>query len=79
MPCPPQVVEMNSPAAFREVFGTMLQQVCHSNVHVTEEDANTAAYKYYKRQEYQDLHNSSVPIMLKEMQREVNIEKQASH
>ena len=34
--------------------------------------ANAAAYKYYKRQEDQDLHNASVAIMLREMQREVN-------
>ena len=36
-------------------------------------DANAAAYKYYKKQEYQDLHNSSVAIMLREMRREVNM------
>ena len=35
-------------------------------------DANAAAYKYYKKQEYQDLHNSSVAVMLREMPREVN-------
>ena len=34
--------------------------------------ANAAAYKNYKRQEDQDLHNASVDIMLREMQREVN-------
>ena len=36
-------------------------------------DANAAAYKYYEKQEYQDLHNSSVAIMLREMRREVNM------
>ena len=35
-------------------------------------DANAAAYKYYKKQERQDLHDSSVAVMLREMQREVN-------
>ena len=35
-------------------------------------DANGAAYKYNKRQEYQDLHSLSVAIMLREMRREVN-------
>ena len=35
-------------------------------------DANAAAYKYYKEQEYQDLHNSSVAVMSREMPREVN-------
>ena len=49
-----------------------LQQVCHIEVDVIAGDANAAAYKYYKRQEYQDLHNSLVAVMLREMQREVN-------
>ena len=44
----------------------------HFKVDVIAGDAN-AAYKYYKRQEYQDLHISSVAIMLREMQREVNM------
>ena len=35
-------------------------------------DANSAAYKYFRRQEPQDLYNSSVAVMLREMQREVN-------
>ena len=35
------------------------------------EMTNAAAYKYYRRQEYQDLYNSSVAIMLRDMQREV--------
>ena len=64
---------MNSPAAVREFFGTMLQQVCHLKVDVIAGDANAAAFKYYKKQEYQDLHSSSVAIMLREMQREVNM------
>ena len=37
-----------------------------------QEDANAAAYKYYKKREQQDLHDSSVAVMLREMQREVN-------
>ena len=36
------------------------------------EDANAAAYRYYKKQAYQDLCNSPVAVMLREMQREVN-------
>ena len=64
---------MNSPAAVREFFGTVLQQVCHFKVDVIAGDANAATYKYYKKQEYQDLYNSSVAIMLREMQREVNM------
>ena len=35
-------------------------------------DADAAAYKYYGRREYQDLHNSSFAIMLIELQREVH-------
>ena len=59
--------------AVREFFGTVLQQVCHSKVDVFAGDAGAAAYKYFlKRQEKQDLHNSSVAIMSREMQREVN-------
>ena len=36
---------MNSPAAVREFFGTVLQQVCHFKVGVIAGDANAAAYK----------------------------------
>ena len=57
---------MNSHAAVQEFFGTVLQQVCHFKVDVIAGDANAAAYKYYKRQEHQDLHNSSVAVILRE-------------
>ena len=63
---------MKSPAAVREFFGTMLQQMCHFKVDVIAGETNAAAYKYHKK-EYQDLHISSVAIMLREMQREVNM------
>ena len=63
---------MNSPAAVREFFKTVLQQVCHFKVDVIAGDANSAAHKYYKKQEHQDLHDSSVAAMLREMQCEVN-------
>ena len=63
---------MNAPASLRQFFKTVLQQVHHFKVDVIAGDDNAAAYKNYKRQEYQDLHNSSVAIMLREMQREVN-------
>ena len=62
----------NAPASVRQFFKTVLQQVHHFKVDVIAGVA-TAAYKYYKRQEYQDLHNSSVAIMLREMQREVSM------
>ena len=55
---------MNAPAAVRQFFKTVLQQVHHFKVDVIAGDAN-AAYKYYKHQEYQDLHISSVAIMLR--------------
>ena len=64
---------MNSHAAVREFFGTVLQQMYHFKVDVIAGDANAAAYKYYKKQEYQNLHNASVAIMLREMQSEVNM------
>ena len=40
--------------------------------HVIAGDANAAAYKYHKKQEYQDVYNSSVAVMQRERQREVN-------
>ena len=52
----------------------MLQQVCHFMVDVIAGDANAAAHMYYKNQK-QDLYNSSVATMLREMQREVNTER----
>ena len=63
---------MKSPAAVRELFKTVLQQVCHLKVDVIAGDANAAASKYYKKQEHQDLRDSSFAVMLREMQREVN-------
>ena len=56
---------MNAPAAVRQFFKTVLQQVHHFKVDVIAGDANAAAYKYYRNQGYQDLHNSSVAIMLR--------------
>ena len=50
----------------------MLQQVYHFKADVIAGDANTATYKYCKNQEYQDLYDSLVAVMLREMQREVN-------
>ena len=50
----------------------MLQQVYHFKFDVIAGDANAAAYKYHKKQEHQDLHDSSVAVMLGQMQREVN-------
>ena len=63
---------MKPPAAAREFFKTVLQQVYHLKVDVIAGDANAAAYRYYKNPEYQYQDNSSVAVMLREMQREVN-------
>ena len=63
---------MNAPVSVKQCIKTVLQQVHHMKVDVIAGDANAAAYKYNKRQENQDLHNSSVAIMLREMRREVN-------
>ena len=59
-------------AAVRELFKTVLQQMCHFKVDIIAGDANAAAYKCYKHQEYQELYDSSVAVMHREMQREVN-------
>ena len=40
---------MNSPAAVREIFGTVLQQVYRFKVDVIAGDANAATYKYYEK------------------------------
>ena len=64
---------VQSTAADREFFNTVLQQVCHFKVDAIAGDANAAAYKYDQKQEYQDLHDSSVAVMLeRDLQREVN-------
>ena len=64
---------MTALGSVRKIFKTVLQQVHHVKVDVIAGDANAAAYKNYKKQEYQHQHNSSVAVMLREMQREVNM------
>ena len=63
---------MTAPGFVRKFFKKVLQQVHRFKVDVIAGDANAAAYKYYKHQEYQDLYNSSVAIMLREIQCEAN-------
>ena len=63
---------MNAPGSVRQFFKTMLQHVHNFKVDVIAGDANAAAYKYFQKHQYQDLYNSSVAIMLREMQREVS-------
>ena len=69
---------MTAPASVRQFLRkkTALQQVYNFKVDVIAEDANAASNKFYKKQDYQDLHNSSVAVMLREMQREVNMRRQ---
>ena len=64
---------MTALGSVRKIFKTVLQQVHHVKVDVIAGDANAAAYKNYNKQEYQHLHNSSVAVMLREMQRVVNM------
>ena len=46
---------MKTPYSVRQFLKTLLQKVQHYKVDVIAGDANSAAYKYYKKQEYQDL------------------------
>ena len=57
---------------FDSFFAEVFEKVQHYKVDVTAGDVNAAAYKYYKRQVCQDLYNSSVAVMVREMQRVVN-------
>ena len=63
---------MNAPVAVRQLIKRVLQQVHNFKVDVIAGDARAAACKYYKKQEYRDLYNSSVAIRLREKHREVN-------
>ena len=63
---------MNAPVSVEQFIKTALQPMHHFEVDVIAGDANAAAYKYNRRQENQDLHNSSVAIVSREMRREVN-------
>ena len=63
---------MKSLAAAREFVKTVLQKVCHFKVDDIAGNANAAAYRYHENQEYQYLYNSSVAVMRRETQCEVN-------
>ena len=54
------------------MYATMLQQVCHFKVDVIAGEPTPHHTSAKKRQKHQDMHGSSVAIMLREMQREVN-------
>ena len=57
---------MKSPAAVRAFFETVLQRMRHFKVDVIALDSKAAAYMYYKNQEYHDLYDFSVVVMLRE-------------
>ena len=63
---------MKAPSRNRQFFAEVFEKVQHYKVDVIAGDVNAAAHKYYKRQVCQDLYNSSVAVMLREMQRVVN-------
>ena len=56
-------------------FAKVLKKVQHCRVDVIAGDATAAAYRCYKRQSCQALYNSSVAVMLREMQREVDMNR----
>ena len=57
---------MSAPGSVLKFFKTVPQQV-----DVIAGDANGTAHKYFRNQKYQDLYNSSVAIMMREMQHEI--------
>ena len=63
---------MHAPVSVRKFSKKIFQQVNYYKVDVIAGDAHAAAYKYFRNKKYQDLYNSSVAIMLREMQHEVN-------
>ena len=65
---------MQPPYRARQCFARILKTVKHYKVDVAG-DANATAYKCYKRKESKDQYNSSIAVMLREMQREVNIDR----
>ena len=60
---------------FTQFFAKVHKKVQHCRVDVLAGGANASANKYYKRHEYQDLHNFSVAVTLRDMQREVDIDR----
>ena len=64
---------MMAPHRVRQIFAKVPKKVQYYGVDVIAGDATAAAYRYYKRQSYQALYMSSVAVMLREVQREVNM------
>ena len=63
---------MTTSTAVQQFFKTVLQQIRHFKIDVIAGDVNTTACRYYKKQVFQDLYNSSVVVMLREIERENN-------
>ena len=66
---------MKAPYHVRQFFARVLRKTQHNRFDVVAGDANAAANKYYRKQGYQDLHISLKAVMLREMQREVNVDR----
>ena len=73
---------LRAPHRVRQVFAQALKKVQHHRVDVVVGGATAAAYRYYKRQEYQALYNSSIAVTLGEnstkIQHEPPISEQTS-
>ena len=63
---------MTAPGFVRKFFKKVLQQDYNFKVDVIAGDANSAALEYLRKHEYRDLYNSSVAVILRETQREVD-------
>ena len=66
---------LRAPYRVRHFLAKVLKKVRHYRVDVVAGDATAAAYRYQQRQEYQDLCNLWVAVMLREMLREVNMNR----
>ena len=73
---------LRAPHRVRQVFAQALKKVQHHRVDVVVGSATAAAFRYYKRQEYQALYKSSIAVTLREkstkIQHEPPISEQTS-
>ena len=66
---------LRAPHRVRQVFAQSLKKVQHHRVDVVVGDATAAAYRYYKRQEYQALYNSSIAVTLRQNKRKFKMNR----
>ena len=66
---------LRAPYRVWHFFAKILKKVRHYRVDVVAGDATAAAYRYQQRQEYQYLCNFWVAVILREMQREANMNR----